>query len=56
MWREGQADFLKLAVGAAEACYEAEAAAVEDTCAEDVQLPQGWQLRQACQKQPARAG
>ena len=40
-------------MGFAEACQEAEVAAVQDTCAEDVQLPQRWQLRQACKEQPA---
>ena len=55
MGRESQADFVELAVGMAEAGDEAEAAAVEHACAEDVQLTQRWQLRQAGQEQPAAA-
>lgn len=46
---------MELAVGVAKACYEAKGAAAEHACAEDVQLPERWQLRQTGQEQPATA-
>lgn len=54
MRREGQADFLERAVGLAQAGDEAQAAPAEAARAEELQLPQRGQQREACKEQPAQ--